>query len=259
MLIENTLFGTRDKVQTAIARLREFEPPEGYWVAFSGGKDSIVIKDLVKRAGVKAEYHFNLTTVDPPELIYFIRQYHPDVIVDRPPKSMWQLIVENGLPPTRMQRWCCRYLKERGGKGRLVITGVRWEESARRKNRHMIETCMTDNSKRYLHPIIDWTTNDVWQYIKQNNIPYCSLYDEGWKRIGCVLCPLANKQQQQQEEARWPKIAEAYKRACIATYNKLVKEGKKPKFCDSGEELYEWFLGRLPRYKPETDQTLIFE
>ncbi len=102
-----------DMVDTAIARIREFCPPEGYYVAFSGGKDSIVVKDLVLRAGVKHELHFNLTTVDPPELFRYIRTHHPDVIWHRPEKTMWQLIVERRMPPTRKVRYCCEELKEK--------------------------------------------------------------------------------------------------------------------------------------------------
>ena len=106
-----------DKVQIAIERIKHFEPEEGYYVAFSGGKDSIVILDLVKRAKVKYDAHYNLTTVDPPELVYFIREKHPEITVDMPAKTMWQLIEENGVPPTMIMRYCCTALKERGGGG----------------------------------------------------------------------------------------------------------------------------------------------
>ena len=117
MLIEQTLYGERNKVEMAIARLKLHEPKEGYYVAFSGGKDSCVVLDLCARAGVKYDAHYNLTTVDPPELIYFIKKYHPDIWETRtkPEKSMWQLIVEHRLPPTQIMRYCCKELKEGGG------------------------------------------------------------------------------------------------------------------------------------------------
>ena len=106
-LLEETLFGAHDKVAKALQRLRTFEPPEGYYLAFSGGKDSQCVYHLCKEAGVKFDAHYSHTTVDPPEVIYFMREHYPDVIVDRHDTSMWQLIVKKGMPPTRMVRYCC--------------------------------------------------------------------------------------------------------------------------------------------------------
>ena len=77
--MEETLFGVYDKVETAIQRLRAFEPPEGYYLAFSGGKDSQCIYHLCKEAGVRFDAHYSLTTVDPPEAVYFIREHYPDL------------------------------------------------------------------------------------------------------------------------------------------------------------------------------------
>ena len=186
MLLEENLFGIHDKVETAIGRLRAFEPPEGYFVAFSGGKDSQCIYHLCVEAGVKFDAHYSHTTVDPPEVIHFMREYYPNVIVDKPDITMWQLIVKKGMPPTRKVRYCCDVLKEGGGRGRIAVTGVRWEESTKRKHnrgllelnnytrqyiklmndndesRRMFETC-TMKSMHTLNPIIDWTSEDVWE------------------------------------------------------------------------------------------------
>lgn len=140
-LIETNLLGERrDKVQTAIDRIRAFCPEEGYFVAFSGGKDSVVVKALCDMAGVKYDAHYNVTTVDPPELVRFIRAKHPDVIFNRPAMSMRQLIIKKQFPPTRMQRYCCEYLKETNGEGRVTMTGVRWAESRNRKANQGIAT-----------------------------------------------------------------------------------------------------------------------
>lgn len=139
-LIEQTLFSTIDKVQTAIDRLRAFEPKDRpYWLAFSGGKDSCVILELAKMAGVKFEAHYNVTSVDPPELVRFVKKVHPEVSFDIPhdkngkPISMWSLLKERSMPPTRIARYCCEKLKESSGKGTITITGVRWAESSNRK------------------------------------------------------------------------------------------------------------------------------
>ena len=154
-LIEQTLFSTIDKVQTAIERLRAFEPKDRpYWLAFSGGKDSCVILELAKMAGVKYEAHYNVTSVDPPELVRFVKKVHPEVSFDIPhdkngkPISMWSLLKERTAPPTRIMRYCCEKLKESAGKGTVTITGVRWAESANRKTNQGVATIMGQNANK---------------------------------------------------------------------------------------------------------------
>ena len=130
----------KDKVEVAIERFKTFEPPEGYFLAFSGGKDSVVIKALADMAGVKYDAHYNVTSVDPPELVKFVKSFE-DVHFDRPLDkdgnqiTMWNLIPKKKMPPTRIARYCCEHLKESSGEGRFVATGVRWAESVKRKNR----------------------------------------------------------------------------------------------------------------------------
>lgn len=151
MLIENTLFGVRDKVAEAIKRLRSFEPEEGYYVAFSGGKDSQCVYHLCEMAGVKFDAHYSVTSVDPPELVKFIKEHYPQVSRDIPhdkdgkPITMWNLIPKYGLPPSHTMRYCCRDLKEASGKGRVTVTGVRWAESVRRKKLHGVADVMVNN------------------------------------------------------------------------------------------------------------------
>lgn len=127
-----------DKVELAIKRLKAFEPPEGYYVAFSGGKDSQCVYHLCQMAGVKFDAHYNVTSVDPPELIRFIRNNYPDVKWEYPRYTdgsvctMWNLIPQKSMPPTRVARYCCEHFKESSGEGRVTVTGVRWAESASR-------------------------------------------------------------------------------------------------------------------------------
>lgn len=140
-------FDGKNKVEIAIKRLKTFEPEEGYFLAFSGGKDSVVIKALADMADVKYDAHYSVTSVDPPELVQFVKSFK-DVKFDYPRwKSdnefhkagdritMWRLISEKVMPPTRIARYCCAALKENQGSGRFVVTGVRKAESVKRKSR----------------------------------------------------------------------------------------------------------------------------
>ena len=81
-LVEKTLFGTIDRVQLSITILREYEPPEGYYLAFSGGKDSIVLHRLAEMAGVKFTAHYAYSGLDAPELVSFIKSVYPAVIFE---------------------------------------------------------------------------------------------------------------------------------------------------------------------------------
>ena len=123
----------KEMEKRAIEYLKAFEPEsEPYYLCYSGGKDSDVIRILANLAGVKHDIVHNLTTVDAPETVRYIKSI-PDIKIDYPEKTMWQLIVEKKMPPTRLMRYCCERLKERGGRGRMKITGVRWAESFNRK------------------------------------------------------------------------------------------------------------------------------
>ena len=260
-------FNGNTKLDTAIKRLKSFEPKEGYYLAFSGGKDSCVIKALADMAGVKYDAHYNITSVDPPELVYFIKENYPDVIWERnywedgTPITMWNLIPKKKFPPTRQFRYCCAYLKERGGEGRFLVTGVRWAESNKRATRggieisdtktghrenidpdnpdqELIHICQT-KAQRVLNPIIDWEDGEVWEFLKDFNVPYCKLYDEGFKRLGCVGCPLGANQKIELE--RYPKFKKAYLRA----FDKMFNNGKvdKDKGWKSAEDIMKWWLG----------------
>jgi len=120
----------------------------------------------------------------------------------------------------------------------------------------MFEVCRTDGTKIFLHPIIDWTSQDVWNYIKINNLPYCSLYDEGFKRLGCVLCPMESPKQTQLELKRFPKLADAWKRACYRYWN---KQGEGVKKWDTPEKFWQWWLSRKGEPKVNEAQCIMFD
>jgi len=251
------LFGLKDKIEKSIARLKYYEQdaidmnPDGYWVAFSGGKDSIVVYDLVKKAGVKHKVYMNLTTVDPPELIKFIRINYKDVIFLRPPKTMWQLIPKKLSPPTRILRYCCEKLKENFGTG-IMVTGIRWEESHKRNKRSLFETCHRNNKKHYLNIIIDWQDNEIWEYIHINKLPYPNLYNEGFRRIGCILCPMATSREKDIQINRFPKFVNLYKKAFTSMIAERLRRGL-PTQWKTGEEVFNWWIAN--NNKPEEEDS----
>lgn len=230
-----------NKVEEAIRLLREHEPPEGYYGAFSGGKDSVVIKDLAKVAGVKVDWHYCVSPIDPPQIYKFIKEHHPDVQWDFHAKGWWKMVVRKGLP-LRTSRWCCEVIKEAGGKNRTVILGNRIEEGALRKHQKSFEKGRRDN-KVFLRPILGWNTAEVWEYIKTNSLPYCSLYDEGFKRLGCILCPFSRDIER--EMHYFPKTVKAYQRACDRIVANAIASGRDRKHdFQTGQELFEWWVRR---------------
>lgn len=262
MLIEKTLFGTVDKVQIALERLKKYEPPEGYCVCFSGGKDSVVTLDLVKRSGVKFSAHYSVMTVEPPQLLQFIREKYPEVEMIPPKKSMFDLIIKHGMPPMRKFRYCTFEMKMDKGAGKVKVDGVRAEESRRRAKRKIFEND-SKNGGAFLHVIHEWKSRDVWQYIRENKIPYCALYDEGFERLGCILCPCSTPRKILQDLRTFPEIVEKYRRACIAAFDKRISAGKKYKNWKNGADMFRSWICLLlkeRKKKPPTEKEIsLFE
>lgn len=274
------------KEKRAIAYLKSFElQDQPYYLCYSGGKDSDCIRILAQLAGVKHEIRHNLTTVDAPETVRYVKSI-PGIIIDRPEHTMWQLIAKKGMPPTRLARYCCAELKERGGKGLLKITGVRWGESVNRARnsgvvnivgkeksmaraaedagldamtspkgglvmndddaptRRFVEQCYRTTSTM-INPIVDWTDADVWAFLNHYGCKSNPLYQCGFRRIGCIGCPMSGSNGMKKGFALYPK----YKRLYLLAFGKMLEknaERRRAAAWKTPEDVMAWWLGDDP-------------
>ena len=246
----------------------------GYTVMVSGGKDSTVITDLALHAGVKCKFETSWTGIEYPETVYFLRRekkriealgYSFEFIIPRDKDgkqiTMWKLIEKNGFP-TRQMRFCCHELKENTSGNCYSILGIRWAESSRRKlNRYlheekaselrnrkiitnndndairrMSENCMK-KKEFILNPIIEWSDYEIWEYIREQNLPYNPLYNAGFKRVGCIGCPMHSNKEELENN---PRYAFLYKKAAKKFLENTARkrEGNKT----DTDTYYNWWL-----------------
>lgn len=250
-------------------------------ITYSGGKDSDVLLRLAINSGIPFEVLHSLTTADAPETLYHVRDtfrrmeekgvkcvIDAHVQPDGKRITMWNLIPKKLIPPTRLVRYCCAILKEGGAKGRFIATGVRWDESVKRKkSRGLIEvqnkdvgkrlTLMNDNDetrmqfencqmkgKRVVNPIVGWSTADVWDYVTAEHIPMNPLYSCGFCRVGCIGCPMAGKHRKTEFE-RYPKIKLAYIRAFDRMLEERHRRGKTTggmRWGETGLDVFNWWM-----------------
>lgn len=256
------------KLQHSVDLLRKAEvlalsyaPEEGYTLGVSGGKDSQCLYHVTKLANVKFTPKMSLTSVDPPEVVRFMKQEYPDVVLLKPKDSIYNLAVRHRMLPTKKVRWCCADYKEGVGAGSVTLTGVRKEESTRRAKRNEVEVsrhqytgdlegldefreqrnkrkskfavsivnthgertlgCIHGKETLILNPILEWTEKEVWEFLNAIGVKHCVLYDEGFHRIGCIQCPMGSLKTKKIQEARWPHV----KRSWIKAIKKLRAMG----------------------------------
>ena len=250
----------RSKLEHSVTLLRKaeglaktYDNDDGFFLAFSGGKDSQALYHVTKMAGVLFKGHFSPTSVDPPDLIRFIKNEYPSVEWGHLDFSIYQRAVERRILPTMRVRWCCADFKETAGAGKVTLIGIRAEESARRAKRHEVEVsnkkfsgsldefedwskaeierktkrkskrkinedefsvksdsevhCINGKDSILISPIFDWTEKDIWYFLdKIIGAPHCKLYDEGYTRIGCILCPMSSQKSKQRDIERFPHV-----------------------------------------------------
>ena len=241
-----------------------YDPEDGYFLAFSGGKDSQALYHIAKLAGVRFRAHMNLTSIDPPEVIRFVRTQYPDCEMVKPKDSIFNIAAKKYTLPTMRIRWCCAEFKEMAGAGKVTLIGIRHEESIKRSRRNEIEInnrkfsgsfdefgeyrkelakkkgvnimnaseertlgCISGKESLIISPIIQWTIKDVWEFLGAIGAAHCQLYDEGWTRIGCINCPMSPLWQKMRENKRYPHVKHNWIRTIIYLRRKYI-----PKYTD---------------------------
>lgn len=219
-------------------------------VAYSGGKDSDVILELTRMAGIKYRAIYKNTTIDPPGTIKHALEQGAEMM--RPEKSFFQLLSENGFPNS-WQRHCCRFLKEYKVLDRS-IQGIRKCESTKRNATYEEPTeCRVYGKGRKkqtaeaFYPILYWTDEDVVEFIEARGIKIHPLYyrEDGTidpkRRLGCMCCPLAYYRKRLDYFRRYPRMVKAYCRAAQKFRDTHPHVETVKKYAD----VYEWFTREI--------------
>ena len=283
----------QQKIDYSIALIKRAEPIAllyqdfGAIVTVSGGKDSTVLVQLVREAGIKHRLMHNLTTVDAPETLRYIKETYPECIINRPEKSFYQLCIHANFLPTSQTRFCCERLKERNGAHTLTMTGIRADESYRRKQRGEAEiitrrrhpeyvkgtfdqftehqetesNCIRGKDKLIVNPILYWTERDVWDFIKDRALPYNPLYDCGFRRVGCLMCPMASTKEIHKEARLYPKHYRALLIMIKRIQENRAKLGKENLWKDmTPEQVFNWWASKqaIAKYREKLFSPKLF-
>ena len=191
------------------------------------------------------------------------------------PTTMWKLIRAKRMPPTRIVRYCCKFLKETATPKQIAVLGVRADESSNRRGRdtfvvrgkehryysleHATEvygeaqerdevwdckliSSAKQNDDLIVNPIYEWTNSDVWRYLRENSIETNPLYEQGEHRVGCVLCPMVGTRGMRKDAKRFQKFAQAY----IHAFQRMIDDRKADGLetvWDTGQECFDWWIG----------------
>ena len=293
-----------DKIKEAERTLKlASEMSEYYYhkpliICYSGGKDSDVMLDIAKKCLKPNQFEvLNAhTTLDAPDTVYHIRKVfaecekqgiHTQVLMPTykgKPTSMWRLIEEKLMPPTRTVRYCCQVLKETSTPNRMAAVGVREDESTGRRGRsdfavlgrrkadgvfkstghtyamfkldkyggedayqcQIIKACK-DNKDTIVNPIYKFTNYDIWEYVNKFNVPMNPLYAKGYKRVGCIGCPMGGANHQRTQFADYPKYKENYIKAFDRMVQKRKEKGLPCTTFTDGEAVMTWWLNENPK------------
>jgi len=216
-----------------------------FHVAFSGGKDSCVLLDLVKKALPKGSFVvvFGDTEMEFPDTYDVIKNTKQQCVEDGipfyitkshlNPKESWELFG----PPSRVLRWCCSVhkstpqtlkLREITGKDDytgLAFVGVRAQESATRAEYEYENYGKKVKGQYDFYPILEWTSAEVFLYVFANDIYINETYKKGNSRAGCLVCPMSGGLSEYMRRVTYPEA--------VTKYFSLIKDTSDKPFTDS--------------------------
>lgn len=210
----------RKKIEQSVKLLQSTCKGKTVELCYSGGKDSDVILELAKMAGIDFVPIYRNTTIDPPGTIQHCLSKGVKIV--RPRKTFYEVVAQKGMP-TRRARFCCQVMKEYKIMD-TAIQGIRRAESTKRAKlyKEPVLCRLYGDSKKnkceVVLPILEWSNKDVFEFVKLRDIrlhPYYYDYNgfiEIDKRLGCMGCPLKSDKGLS-EFKQYPRIVKAWLRA----------------------------------------------
>lgn len=236
--------GLNKKVEQSIKLLQSINTDEPIEVAYSGGKDSDVILELAKMAGIKYRAIYKNTTIDPPGTIKHCKDKGVEVL--QPKMRFFDIVKKKGFP-TRRARFCCDKLKEYKVLN-YAIQGIRRSESKAREERYKEPIICRiygakNNNVQVILPILNWTDEDVAEFINVQGIKCHPLYynEDGTfnvkKRLGCIGCPLKSDNGLS-DFKKYPNMVRTWINAGMVWWNTHPNANSRKKF----ESIYDLFV-----------------
>lgn len=201
-----------------------------FYVAFSGGKDSVVALDIVQRALPHNEFKvvFGNTDMEFPtttELVQKLSRNCSDEGIEfleaasnMTSKESWNIFG----PPARKVRWCCtvhktapviNMLSDKFANGKLrcvMITGVRGDESVSRSGYDEMSMGKKMAGQYSFHPILEWSSAEIYLYIYSQGLLLNDAYKYGFNRVGCIMCPNSSEKHEYIKRQCFPELVDEY-------------------------------------------------